>query len=694
MTASLQLQGTVTSNRTPLPGATVTAALTTGSETASVVTDINGSYSLRLKTAGKYHVTVDMTAFSSDARDLDITDASKPVVANFELSLLSRTQRAQVAQRGQRGGAAVPAEAQPAPEDPLAATNPAATVVPPDLALPGMSNNAPTESVAVAGNTASPAFGGMFDPERLMQMGLGDPGGFGPGGPGGPGGGFDGQRGGPGGFGSERGGRGGPGGPGGPGFGGRGGPGGPGQRGGRGGFILAGQRGRGNLNRPNINFGYTLGDSAFDASPYALNGVAQPKPEYVQNRFNATIGGPLIIPKIYNGSQRDFFTLSYSGSRVRNPFDVFSTVPTLAERAGDFSQRSAQVINPITRLPFANNVIPTSMIDPAAQGLLAYIPVPNTSGNVQNFHYVTTNTNDSDDLNFRINHTFGSRGERGQRGQGNRGAGGARAGGRGFGRGGSALSFGLQLRSQTNVANNAFPSIGGTNRTSGLNVPISFSHSFGRLSTNLNVGYNRNRTSANNLFANKQDIAGSLGIVGVSSDPQDWGLPTLTFTNFSSLNDLRPSVRLNQTFNVGESFGWSRARHNLRFGVNYRNTRLNSHSGTNARGTFTFNGTTSGFDFADFLLGLPQLTSVQYGSSTYRFRSNTWGGFLQDDWRVLSRLTLNLGLRYDYASPVSEANDRLVNLDVASDFSSVAPVLPGQSGPFSEIGRASCRERV
>ena len=369
LTASLQLQGTVTSNRTPLPGATVTAAHTAGSETVSTITDINGTYSLRLKTSGKYHVTVDMTAFSGQARDVDITDASKPVVGNFELSLLSRTQRAEIAQRGQRGGAATPAEPQAAPEDPLAASNPAATVVPAELALPGMSNDAPTESVAIAGNTASPAFGGMFDPERLMQMGLGDQGGFGPGG---PGGGFDGQRGGPGGFGGERGGgRGGP-----------GGPGGPGGRGGRGGFVLAGQRGRGNLNRPNINFGYTLGDSAFDAAPYALNGVAQPKPEYVQNRFNATIGGPLIIPKIYNGSQRDFFNLSYSGSRVRNPFDVFSTVPTLAERAGDFSQRGVQLINPITRLPFANNVIPSSMMDPAAQGLLAYIPVPNTSGNV------------------------------------------------------------------------------------------------------------------------------------------------------------------------------------------------------------------------------------------------------------------------------------------------------------------------
>jgi hypothetical protein len=448
--------------------------------------------------------------------------------------------------------------------------------------------------------------------------------------------------------------------------------------------ILAGQRGRFNPNRPNINVGYTLGDSIFDAAPYSLRGVPTPKPQYSQNRFNFTIGGPLIIPKVINAAPNTSYNVTFNASRVRNPFDAFSTVPTLAERAGDFSQRSVQIINPQTGAAFDGNQIPPNLINPAALGLIGYFPEPNLPGLTQNFHYVTTNKNDGNDVNFRINHSFGAA-QRGQRG--GRGGGGPRGGFGGRGAGGrgqrSAISAGIQYRSQTNTSNNAFPAIGGTTTTRGLNVPINFSRTFGRLATNLNFSYNRNRTSTNNLFSNRQDIAGALGINGVSKDPLDWGLPTLSFTNYSSLNDVRPAQRLNQTYSVGENVGFFQGRHNVRFGGNYRFNEQNSHTGTNARGSFTFNGAATKYDLADFLLGLPQLTSVQYGSATYIFRGHAYDFFIQDDWRVLGRLTINLGLRYEFTSPLTEAEDRLVNLDAASDFSAVATVLPGALGPFT-----------
>jgi outer membrane receptor protein involved in Fe transport len=347
-------------------------------------------------------------------------------------------------------------------------------------------------------------------------------------------------------------------------------------------------------------------------------------------------------------------------------------------------------VNPATGLPFAENRIPPSMIDTAAAGLLSYIPEPNLSGSTQNFHNVTTNKNNANDVNLRIIHTFGSApqaGERGQRGRGGRGglgAPGGRGGRGGFGRGGrSTLSAGIQYRAQSNTSNNPFPAAGGSNTSGGLNVPVNYSRSIGPVSSNTNFSYNRNRTTAANLFSNKRNIAAELGITGVSGDPLDWGLPTLTFTNYSSLSDSRPSQRLNHAYSIGENLGWFRGNHNLRFGGNFRYNRLASHTGTNARGTFTFNGAATGYDFADFLLGLPQLTSIQYGSATYRFSGNAWGLFLQDDWRAHRRLTFNLGLRYDYASPLTEADNRLVNLDAAPDFSAVAPVQPGNSGPFT-----------
>ena len=96
-------------------------------------------------------------------------------------------------------------------------------------------------------------------------------------------------------------------------------------------------------------------------------------------------------------------------------------------------------------------------------------------------------------------------------------------------------------------------------------------------------------------------------------------------------------------------------------------------------------GHATGYDFADFLLGLPQSTSLQYADLTYEFRGSSWNLYVQDDWRLWGRLTVNLGLRYDYASPYTEANDRLANLDVAPGFIAAAPVLPGTSGPYHGI---------
>src|SRR5439155_16829244 len=105
--------------------------------------------------------------------------------------------------------------------------------------------------------------------------------------------------------------------------------------------------------------------SALDAAPYALNGQSTPKPEYLQQRFGVTVGGPLVIGKLIN-SPRTFFFVNYTGNHSRNPYDAYSTVPTLAERNGDLSALGRTIIDPRTGLAFADNQIPCSRIDPAA----------------------------------------------------------------------------------------------------------------------------------------------------------------------------------------------------------------------------------------------------------------------------------------------------------------------------------------
>jgi hypothetical protein len=166
-------------------------------------------------------------------------------------------------------------------------------------------------------------------------------------------------------------------------------------------------------------------------------------------------------------------------------------------------------------------------------------------------------------------------------------------------------------------------------------------------------------------------------------------------TSFSGLRDVNPTQRLAQTIDVGDTIVKLKGRHVIRFGGDYRAYLTDSRTDSNARGTFVFTGlysanpagghvvAGSGLDFADFLLGMPQQGTVQYGPGTERFRGRSWDLFLQDDWRMSSKVTLNLGLRYEFVSPFWEAGGRLVTLDVNPDFTAAVPVQAGQVGPFS-----------
>ena len=451
-------------------------------------------------------------------------------------------------------------------------------------------------------------------------------------------------------------------------------------------------------------FYYSAGDSALNAAPYPIKGPTA-KPEYLQQRFGVSLGGPLNIPKIYKGGSKTFFFFNYNGTRGENPYDAFSTVPTLAERSGDFSDSTVrthdangntarvpvQLFYPSTS-PCAGQPIPgnnlqngapeCAPISPVAQGLLNYIPLPNLPGtDVQNLHYVTSALSDSDDLNFRLNHALGgtSAGPR-QRGPRNN------------------LTFGFHYHGAVTNLTNPFPSVGGSTKIRSFDVPISYSRTFGKVTNIARLDFNRSRLSTQNLYAFAQNITGILGIEGVSQNPFDWGLPNLSFTNFGSLTDTNPQLLRNQTWTFSDNMIWNHGKHTLRWGGDFRRIELNTEASNNARGTFIFTGLNTsgtqlvdgqplqvgGFDFADFLLGLPQQNSVQFGLNNYHFRGNSWDLYAQDEWRLRGNLTFNLGLRYEYISPFSEINNRIVNLDLPSTFTAPpVPVQVGQSGPYN-----------
>lgn len=705
--AACTVSGVVQSGGQALPGVTIVALASDGGEAGSTSTEPTGAFTLRLPRPGPYDIRASLPAFGAVtqpgacAARLDFTlvlasrvaaarpsaDGRGAVPSSGGAAPPAAGRQGAAAGRGRGGFQALDVVASAAADADAATAEDRTAALRAELQLPpGFSSDAPTETVATAGTQGQSNDAVLFGGRGGGRGEFGEGDGFGRGGPGGEGG-FGGEQAGGFGGGGAGGGRGGP----------LGGPGG-----------IGGLRGGGS-GRLQGNANYTLGGSMFDAAPYALNGRARQQPDYVQQRYGTSFGGPLSIPGLFNGGTRTSFFFNYAGNHSRTPVDSYSTVPTLAERAGDFSSNSSTVIDPETGQPFAGNRVPQSRIDPASRSLLSYIPPPNVLDAAQNFHYVTANSSNSNDVNVRVTHVFGAQP---QRGAGGRGRGGFGPGGRGgpggpggpgLGRGGrggplptrSVLNASLGYRQSSSSSSSTFPTIGGANETTGINLPASWMLTKGRYINTLNVTYNRNSSRSTNLYAYATDVAGLAGINGVSTDPFDWGIPGLSFTSVSDLRDRAPSSRVDQRFQISNSTVRPFGRHSLRFGGEFRYLRLDSLSNSNPRGSFVFTGLYTsaltpagavpgtGLDLADFLLGYAQQASVQYGPGDIRMRGREWNLFIQDDWRARGNLTLNYGLRYEYVSPYYEANNHLVNLDVNSDFTAAVPVEAGAAGEFT-----------
>jgi trimeric autotransporter adhesin len=676
---SFLIRGSVKSGSTPLPGVTVTASNTlTGKKVASA-TAPDGSYTLTLPSRGRYVVKAEQAAFATITKEVVITPTAPQATVDADLMLSSRAQILAAQQQQQAAGAAQQQIAAAlanrgmqslsvTESDTGAASGGAqladnSTQNSGGLPLNGAGNDAPTESVSVTGAMGQAQNFGVNPDEiedRIQEMrdrmqreggggggmivGGGPVGGGGGGGPmiftggGGPGGGF----------------------------------GGPGV------FVLGGRASKFNVNQPHGSIFYSTDNSIFDAAPYALNTSGIPnsgvrKASYDQNRFGVTIGSPLKIPHVIN-SDKTFAFFNWTGGRNTNPYDQFSTVPTLAERQGDFSALTTQLVDPSTRQPIAGNKI--TSINPAAQTLLQFIPQPNLPGTTNNLHYVTSLTQNNDQISIRLIHNFGEGAT--FMPMGGRGGGGGRGG-----RVRNNINFNLNYSDSHNQVGNVFPTLLGTTDNSGINTGIGWVVSKNRLTNNLHFNYNRSHGKLSNLYQDKENVAAQAGITGVSQDPFNYGVPTLSFTNFQAANDTGASLTNNQTFAWSDSVIWRHGKHNIRLGGDFRRIYNDVQSSQNSRGSFTFTGFATGYDFADFLLGLPQLTSIQGGSTTYNFRQNSWDLFVQDDWRATGNLSFEFGLRYEYVSPFSEANNRLVNLDINSSITAVSPVFPGAAGPFT-----------
>ncbi|MGH9451828.1 MAG: carboxypeptidase regulatory-like domain-containing protein, partial [Terriglobia bacterium] len=449
--------------------------------------------------------------------------------------------------------------------------------------------------------------------------------------------------------------------------------------GGGGNVFFLSMGGRPRVNRVRGNFFDNYTNSAFDARPFALNAPPQPKLASYREQVGFSLGGPLVIPKIYNGANKTSFFVHFNTTRARSVYNLFNSVPTLAERDGDFSNTlmtsgpSAGKVptifepanSPGPRTPFPGNAIPSAMINSAAAGLLAYIPPPNLPGQTQNYHVQESLPLANQMIMGRIGQQFSTKD--------------------------NLSAFYFYNSSDTRGVTN-FPAITSESTTRNQSLSVSESHTFSSHTVNMfSANFNRSRFDSTNPFSFKQNIAGELGISGVSQDPMDWGLPSIGFTNFTGLSDVAPSLTRNQTLRFSDFVIINRGKHNLHLGGDVSKIQVNTLTNPEAAGSFSFTGySTSGFsaqgapiagtgyDFADFLLGLPQTTSERFGSSANYLRSSRYDLFGTDDWRATNHLTLDLGGRWEYAAPFTENYGRLADLDLGPGFSTVG-VVTGQN---------------
>lgn len=713
------LSGVVrTQEQIPIPGATIRVNNTDTGQAWVSWTDESGKFELPSLAPGHYHIEISQLGFAPASQDVQLPLAN-PLTITIHVATLAELNGTSAPSHG-GGNAQNPARQNPSQNNStqgsFAGGGRRGQPPPPGVInairqgmggfqqtdLTGQGNEAEGSGGAPGSPEASagPNAAGMSSSDAFVLQGavgqgtsaagpvfFGAPidqgpggGNFIPGNPGasqGPGGGnsFYVSRGGPGG---------GPGGPGGPGGGPV--PFTPGPGGGGGPVMIFGGRGR--MARQMVNqVRFTLFDryenSAFDARPYSITGVQSPKISHYDERVGGALGGPLKIPHVYNGSDRTYFFLNYQHEISQSPVDVFSTVPTQDERNGNFctSPTPVELFDPTSnisgpRTPLGNGCqVPA--INSAAAGLLDFVPLPNVPcpggvcPTVQNYHLQATTPLNSDNVNFHILHTINSKWN---------------------------LNGGYNLSSQRISTLGNFPDIKGTESTLGQGVILGLSHNWSpQFVESYHLNWNRNRAKilSSNSFVN--DVAGDLGINGVSEQPINFGIPAINFTDFSGLNDPVPSLVRNETLRFGDSVSWVKKNHTFTFGGEIRRIDLNQTSDPIARGQFTFTGLMTaqldangnpvpgtGDDFADFLIGFPYNTRAQFGDANTYFRSWGFVAFAQDDFRVNKRFTFLYGVRYEAVTPPVELYNHVSNLDLSTAIppTAVDVVTPGGTGQF------------
>jgi carboxypeptidase family protein len=438
----------------------------------------------------------------------------------------------------------------------------------------------------------------------------------------------------------------------------------------------------------------------FDANSWYNNMEGLPKPRDHKNNYGGTLGGPVWIPKVYDGKNKSFFFFSWEQYRQAQGIPVTSTLPTAAERNGDFSALlgapvfvganpllnpcdnnnqvlQGQIFDPTTtrtvngtqcRSPFPGNIIPSGDLSKVAQNVLGYVPTPAGAAPANNnFTYTATNANLDTAWTVRGDQNVGNN---------------------------NKLYF--SYNSRNFQAPNGPSNLPGPINQNYLNTFKTYYLRFGWDSTiqgnllnHLNVGLNRINSNSKGYSVTGVDWDQVLGIANASGQV----FPQFNFNSspsgFSYVGYSTPQDNSNlpNSLVVDDSVAWIKGRHSLRIGIEWRSYQFSILSQAFTSPSYTFspnqtsfkeNDTSTGDSFASFMLGSPQQASLTVYSVYPRWNANYFAAFIQDDFKFRKDLTLNLGFRYDIDTPRYEAHDAQSNLSLTT----ANPGTPGQPGAY------------
>jgi outer membrane receptor protein involved in Fe transport len=421
-------------------------------------------------------------------------------------------------------------------------------------------------------------------------------------------------------------------------------------------------------------------DSALDAS--VLN--FSTKAPRTFNTFGGSLGGPVTIPKLYKGRDKTFFFLDYEGNRKTQSYPEQLLVPTQAERNGNLNALVAglgngPLIDPFTGAAFPNNTIPTGSckdcINPVAQAVLNYYPLPNANLGVLNpsYNYQTLVPipSNSDGVDIRLDHNISTKQQL-------------------YVRFSAKNAFYTESNNAGVIspASDFLPSVGANERNRSLVV----SYNYAITPTLLNefrfgfTGYAENDTFP---IQGSQAIS-QLGLVfdhpvGIAAHPTASVFPTFNFADGSvtsiGQDRVAPTISGNIQFtdNITKIIG----KHTFRFGLDLRRESFSMgmyYAPSDDYGDFTFSGTLTNYSLGDFLLGTPNPSYFAVTGPQMNALTTQWGVYGQDTWQVNSHLTVNFGLRWELLPPFQETNG-----DIATYLTSgnnLTVVVPDKFYPF------------